>query len=377
MKLLFLIFYMICMIAQSLSKNPAEMLKPVPVISATHEPGYLHKYKKLPTCSFYQSKTEWQAIIDKTWGAGDPLAKKLEIFDTYTKALDNKFDGFLSLGLDWASWDSLKSSYRSQINDSTSKGRFSALMNYLSYELRDMHTRAYDITVLNKGLNPGTPFLCAYGFWNVGHFGAVATALPDCTTLILRVVDNHPLGLQQGDIILGYEGIPYSILLEELLDAQLPALLPCAGARSAECDIFYQLAGMNWHLFDTIDILKFSTGDTLHLSVAPMINLPDLYMLNNEQMAISGIPFPGYFNQQVVSYGVVENTSIGYIYLFSEDNNISIHPDIQFYEAVNVLQNTKGLIIDMRWNAGGWAFFTEAFKILFNESPLTLNNAQL
>jgi hypothetical protein len=376
MKLLLVILYMICMIAQSLSQNTAEMLKPVPVISATHEPDYLHKYKKLPTSSFYQSKTEWQAIIDSTWGAGDPLAKKLEIFDTYTKALDDKFDGFLSLGLDWASWDSLKNNYRSQINDSTSKGRFCALMNYLVYELRDMHTVAYDKTLLYRGLSPGTPFLCAYGFWDVKHFGAVGTALPDCTTLILRVVDNHPLGLQPGDIILGYEGIPYSILLKELLDAQLPALLPWAGARSAECDNFYKLAGMNWHLFDTIDILQFSTGDTLHLSVAPMINLHVPSMLNNEQMAIPGIPFPGYFNQQVVSYGVVENTSIGYIYLFSEDNNISIHPDIQFYEAVNVLQNTKGLIIDMRWNEGGWAFFSEAFKILFNKSDSTLNSAR-
>jgi hypothetical protein len=347
------------------------------LISISHDPDYFEKYGKLPDSSFYQRKSEWQAIIDSTWGPGLPLANKLLIFDTYTTILDNYFDGFLSLGLNWNSWDTLKNSYRSQINDTTSRGRFCAIMNYYTYELRDYHTKAADTTLaLRTPLNPGTPLLFAISFATVEHFGAVETALPDCTALILRVVNNHPLGIQPGDIILGYEGIRYPTLITELMDAQLPALLPWAGAKSADCHILHQFAGMNWHLFDTIDILKYSTGDTVHLPVAPMINLNIPPMVNNEQMEISGIPFPDYLNGDFVSYGIMDNTNIGYIYLFSHRWwSTTVHPDEQFFEAVNALKNTEGLIIDMRFTEGGWAFFDEGFKILFNESPYTLDGA--
>ena len=77
-------------------------------------------------------------------------------------------------------------------------------------------------------------------------------------------------------------------------------------------------AGMNWHLFDTMDVLKYSTGDTVHLSVAPLVNLNAPPMLNNEQMEIPDIPFPNYFNDEVVTYGVLDNTNIGYIYVVSD-----------------------------------------------------------
>jgi hypothetical protein len=248
-------------------------------------------------------------------------------------------------------------------------------MNYFTNELRDGHTKAIDYPVYSTPLNPGTPFICANGFVTVEHFGAVTTALPDCTSLILRVVDNHPLDLHPGDIILGYEGIPYHIILNELLDAHLPGLLPCIGTRSAERDFYYKLPGMNWHLFDTIDILQYATGDTLHLPLAPMVNLNTGRMLNNEQMEIPGIPFPDKFNGQFVTYGILSNTNIGYIYLFSERNDRLPDCNDQFYEAVSALKNTEGLIIDMRWNEGGWAFFDQAFQILFNKSPYTLNGA--
>jgi hypothetical protein len=127
---------------------------------------------------------------------------------------------------------------------------------------------------------------------------------------------------------------------------------------------------MNWHLFSTIDVQKFTTGDTLHLSLAPMINLNLPRMLNNEQIAIPGIPFPEYFNGQLVSYGIINNTNIGYIYLYAETGTV----DQQFYQAVNALRNTQGLIIDMRLNFGGWAFFDNAFDILFNDYTLTIED---
>ncbi|MCK5454502.1 MAG: hypothetical protein KAJ16_09075, partial [Calditrichia bacterium] len=126
-------------------------------------------------------------------------------------------------------------------------------------------------------------------------------------------------------------------------------------------------------MFNTIDILKFSTGDTLHLPVAPMINLNVPPMLNNEQVEIPGIPFPDYFNDQIVSYGIINNTNIGYIYLYRESPTATA--DQQFAQAVNALGNTEGLIIDMRLNYGGWALFDEAFDVLFNDFSFTIEDA--
>jgi len=159
------------------------------------------------------------------------------------------------------------------------------------------------------------------------------------------------------------------------MEAKLPGFLPWFGAASAHDHQKLLGAGMNWHLFNTIDILQYSTGDTLHLSTAPMINLNIPPMLNNEQIEIAGITFPNYFNDDVVSHGIINNTNIGYIYLYSESEYLNPHPDQQFYQAVNDLRNTDGLIIDLRWNNGGWAFFDDAFNILFNESPLTIEDA--
>ena len=119
---------------------------------------------------------------------------------------------------------------------------------------------------------------------------------------------------------------------------------------------------MNWHLFNTIDILKHSTGDTVHLSVAPLLNLNVPPMVNNEQLPVENIPFPDVLSNECVTYGILDNTNIGYIYLAQEYPESTA--DIQFNTAIDSLKNTDALIIDMRLNFGGWALFENAFKIL-------------
>ena len=325
--------------------------------------------KKMPVKSFYESKSRWQNIIDSVWGPGAALSEKQKIFNSYCNNIRNQFDGFESLKINW---DSLRTFWYSRINDSTSRGGFDAIMNRLYLSLRDFHTRAYDSIVNNTALNPGVPLLVISGFVSVEHFGAVLTVLEDSTLLVLRAVKNHPLGLEAGDIILGYDGIPWKILVNQLIDAGLPILGYGIGAGSAYKDALLIGAGMNWHLFDTIDIVKHSSGDTLHLSVSPMINFNSPIMLNNEQVAIPGVPFPDYLHNQFISYGIIDNTNIGYIYLYKEDPEGVANQ--QFTKALNALQNTNGLIIDMRFNMGGSDFLNGAFSSLFNESILTLED---
>ncbi len=106
---------------------------PVFLNVTSHDPNI----KELPEKSFYESKSDWQYIIDSTWGPGLPLEEKLEIFDAFISGLNQAFDGFESLGLTPATWIILKNYYRDKIDSTTSRGRFSAIMNYLSISLRD------------------------------------------------------------------------------------------------------------------------------------------------------------------------------------------------------------------------------------------------
>ncbi len=121
--------------------------------------------------SFYQSKADWQTIIDTTWGPGLPLDEKLAIFDAYTKALTEGFEGFNSLGIDPTEWDSIKASFRSHIDSSTSKGAFAALMGHLAYDLRDYHAYAGHYRIVYPP-NPGTPLLWLSALGNQSFRGS-------------------------------------------------------------------------------------------------------------------------------------------------------------------------------------------------------------
>ncbi|UCC79684.1 MAG: T9SS type A sorting domain-containing protein, partial [Candidatus Zixiibacteriota bacterium] len=131
-------------------------------------------------------------------------------------------------------------------------------------------------------------------------------------------------------------------------------------------------AGLNWHLADTIDIVKYSSGDTLHLSTAPLANL-NANLWCTEQLDIPGVPMPDYYAGQRASYGIVEGTQIGYIYVIAWIGNA----EQEFYNAVYDLMynhNTTGLIIDFRLNYGGNMFMSDqALSLLFNTDVITID----
>jgi len=221
-------------------------------------------------------------------GHGTALESKQEIFDTFVSSLLYSFDGFLSLGLDF---DSLTTYYRTKIDSNTSRGRFSSIMTQFAMSLRDAHTWAMDTIVTYTPLAPGVPLLVLNAFATAEHFGAVLTALPDSTALVLRVVPNHPLGLEPGDIILGYEGVPWKYQVQELIAADLPINSTGVGTISAGMNARIRNVGNNWHLFESIDIIKYSSKDTLHLAVAPLIDLSADPMMGTSNLKFRVSPF--------------------------------------------------------------------------------------
>lgn len=319
--------------------------------------------------SFYNRKSDWQWIIDSTWGSGEPLSGKLATFDLYQNFVRSYNSTFLWNSIDW---DSLAISLRSRINDSTSRGGFARILNDLAAGTKDGHAYAYDDTVFSTPLNPGVPILEA-GDGFINHFGAGLTPLADSSLLVYRVVPNHPLGLEPGDIILGYEGVPWHQIVHELLEGNVPQSIWRAPAPSAYRRYILESAGESWHLFDTIDVVKHSTGLIEHLPLDPMVNLvAPYYIINNEQMPVPGVPMPlGYFGDHgAVTYGIIDGTNIGYIYVYHQ---VYSGVSTEFDVAVRTLMQTDGLIIDIRVNWGGSYGLNDGISRLMNFPTYTLD----
>ncbi|MCD4745943.1 MAG: hypothetical protein K8R58_06560, partial [Bacteroidales bacterium] len=223
-------------------------------------------YKKGDKSPGQYTKDDWAEIIDATWGQGLPTAQKLAIFDTAWSKIDRWFGAFQNLDVNI---DSLRDIYRPEIENGVSRGRFTAIMNHFAFALKDNHT-----WIVNKPvnwytqLNPGIPIFVVGAWKNNSRFGACLTPLEDSTLLVFEALPNHVLGLEVGDIILGYDGVLWKILYQNLLEAELPLQIEWVWGSNdhsiAHCILMS--AGLNWHLFDTIDFIKYNSGDTLHLS---------------------------------------------------------------------------------------------------------------
>ena len=345
-----------------------DQLPYIPVLGRKLKDSEIFQPKNIHKAAGHYTKQEWKQVIDETWGPGLPTSEKLTIFDRAWNAIDRGYGAFMNLDVNI---DSLRDLYRPEIEAGVSRGRFAAIMNYFSFALKDAHTFIADVPV-NWGTRPvpGLPLFVIGSSTDNSYFGACLTPLPDSSLLVYKVVPNHRLGLMPGDIVLGYDGIPWKELYKHLWEAQLPVYAITWGSYDESMThILLQSAGLNWHLFDTIDIVKYSTGDTLHLSISPLqYQSGDIW--GNEQLPIPGVLMPDIYNDDYVSWGIVEGTSIGYIYVSSWYWWLDVSE--QFYEAVYELMHnyeTTGLIIDFRLNYGGTMEMAhQGYSLLFNET---------
>jgi hypothetical protein len=308
---------------------------------------------------------DWKRAIDSTWGAGPADSVKAARFQLFWSTIDEKYACFQDLDVNW---DSVGNQYSTEIDDSTvSRGRFAAMLDHATRGLKEGHTMARDSTVYYTQPAPGVPLMFVGGWGVNDHFGAGLTPLPDSSLLVYKAISNHPLGLVPGDIVLGYDGSPWKNLYPVLLEAELPLTGHWWGSSSSSyTHAWLMAAGLNWHLFDTIDVLKYATGDTLPLATNALVN-QDMSLFATEQMNIPGVPMPDYSSGELVNWGLVEGTQIGYIYClgwFYEGE------DLEWFHAISILKaSTTGLIIDLRTCYGGnpaWA--CPGLELLFDRT---------
>ncbi|MFH1845097.1 MAG: hypothetical protein ABIF77_18060, partial [bacterium] len=291
------------------------------------------------------AKTDWATAVDEQWGEGLPTTEKLALLDAAVQAVDERYAAFQHLDVDL---DSLVARYRPLVAAGLSRGAFAALMGRLSLDMLEAHTYIADLPVVyGTPLQPDTPIFQVGGWHNNYRFGASLTVLPDSSLLVYRVVPDHPLGLEPGDIVLGYEGVPWKQQYPELIAAGLPLRNQWVWGSDAEsCShAFLMSAGLNWHLFDTIDLVRYATGDTVHLDTSPLQELVSP-IFGNEQLPIPGVPMYDTFQNEWISWGIIEGTRIGYIYWANCDNDPVLAQ--QLHAAVDSLMNhheTDGMII--------------------------------
>ena len=318
---------------------------------------------------------DWSAAIDSLWGPGESTEVKLAAFDNFWDLIDQRFAAFQGIDVDW---DALRARYRTEVATGTSLGRFAAIMNHMARELRESHTRASTPLVnFQTMLAPGIPLMFVGGWGDHRHFGACLTPLPDSTLLVYKANADHPLQLAPGDRVLGYEGERWTRLYRELLEAELPMTGTWWGSSPSSYDhSFLAAAGMNWHLFDSIDVMKFGSNDTLRIETAALVDTPNTAITCNEQMPIPTIKHPEVFQDQVVTWGILPGTRVGYIYVYGWFSDA----EDKFNEAILSLateDQAEALIIDFRLNYGGNMFLSnKALQFLFNERVTTIGFAE-
>lgn len=315
---------------------------------------------------------DWQLAIDTTWGPGFDPAIEWTIYKTYWEPIDNDFVCFNGINVDW---DSIRAADSAEIAGDVSRGRFIAMMQYASWELFEGHTMIYDDSVSYEvGTAPGKPLLFTGDWGSCNHFGAGVTLGLDGSLFVYQVGDSHPLGLDPGDIILGYDGVPWEEMYPQLLAENVPIVAWSSTGSTEESREHRMMSavGRNWHMFDTLDVVKYSTGDTVHLPTN-LMTTSTAYTMNSEQMDIPGVPKPDYFNGQRCSWGIIDGTTIGYIYVYDWRGNV----DTLFHNAIDSLINhytTTGLIFDYRLNWGGNIFLQmDGLSLLFGDTVLTLD----
>lgn len=293
---------------------------------------------------------ERRAAVDAVWGPGLTTKIKLEIFDKFWNYVDVKFAAFHGIEVDWAQ---LRDRYRPEVAAGVSRGRFAAIINQMSLALRDGHTIPLDLLVNAFTVpEPGVP-LVGVGGWILDTSGACLTAQDDGSALVYDAVSPHPMGLRPGDRVLGYDGRPWRELYQQLIDEELPMwpLWWGSGPEGFEHS-FVMSAGVNWHLFETMDVFKHATGTVEHL---PTSLMPGVVVSNfcSEQIAVAGIPKPDYFARNFVRWGVIDGTRTGYIYVWSWEEPAPDDFAAAVYDLTRVEQ-VESLIIDFRFNTGGF-----------------------
>ncbi len=320
-----------------------------------------------------------QDPVDAFWGEGPDEETRLALFDEIWQELADHYAAFAVKDIDW---DQERSVYRTRVEAAKSHGRFfQALSDLLGNMLQDGHTWIFSEKICLDFVPADRPPVFRL-YMHTSTLGACATPTDDGDLLVYRVAPYNPAGLKPGDLILGYDGKTWSQQLKAIDDLGLPV---CGFfAPSPQAQEYNRMVNVvnNAHLFETLDIRRRGTKADESIPVDDLLDYAndedrDLFnpasgLLCSEQLPVEGIEFPWTDYEDSgdpmdgagqTMWGIIDGTNIGYIYLYSWGQ--SLFED--FEEAVADLMDTDGLVIDQRYNVGGYAAWEDGLALLFDE----------
>ncbi len=312
----------------------------------------------------------WAEKIDEYWGEAPEEEKRLAVFDELWDTFAKHYACFDAYNVDW---DEQKDYYRPRVKSAQSHGRFYQLLREMLDKLHDSHSPILSTKVCQK---VSSVLLRPPVFRQINVLplvGGCVTLDDDGELMVYQAAPSgNPLEIEPGDVIVGFDDKPWTKNLEDIKRWKLPECdEDFAGAPiSAERQRAAALPS-NAHLFESIQIKKYATGEVETYSTDLLMERSLNYTICSDQIPVEGVDFPvenwAYMDPsyaQCVSHGIVPNTNIGYITSYAWlGSNLQ-----DFQVAVEELAGTDGLIIDQRFNLGGVVPFVDyGFPYLFNE----------
>lgn len=197
------------------------------------------------------------------------------------------------------------------------------------------------------------------------------TLLDDDSLLVYRTIPGNPAKLKPGDVLLGCDGKPWRELLATIETWKLPFCGDRGTTDPSEDTRLMEAIVLNLHLFEALDVLRYGTDQVDHLPTEDIIGGESYPLACSDQLPVPGISFPwtDFTEHEAdgkndISGGIISGTNIGYIYVYSWRKAVGE----RFEQLVGSLLDTDGLIIDTRYDMGG--FLSEAdggLRLLFNE----------
>jgi C-terminal processing protease CtpA/Prc len=307
--------------------------------------------------------------VDEYWGAAPDQETRLAIFDALWQNLADTYACFSVLDVDW---DEVRERYRDRVAAAEGYGRFYQLLSWMNAELEDGHTSFLSYGICETPLSLRPPFFRP-DQWS-SAIGACVTALDDGTLLVYRAADDNPAGLAPGDVVVGYDGAPWAELLPEIDSWELPL---CGSVGSADQVMEWSrltAVTANPHLFAQLDVRRYGASAIESIPTAGLLDY-ESRVTCSDQMPVAGVDFPWTTDEEGATgeagdatWGVIDGTNVGYIYMYNQYN---VWLDLP--AAITDLMGTDGIVIDQRYNHGGWPS-PNAFDLLFDHAVANLWN---
>ncbi|MCP4676440.1 MAG: hypothetical protein GY854_13190 [Deltaproteobacteria bacterium] len=311
--------------------------------------------------------------VDTYWSDPPDKDTRLMIFDELWSVFAEYYPCFVTANVDW---DAARETYRPLIEEAKSYGLFYQLLSEMIFSLSDMHTKISSTKICGNVHLEHTDFFAGRPpIYNEGvpysAIGACVTPTDEGELVVYSVLPGNPAGLAPGDVIIGYDGRPWSDLLDTIVSWKLPYCGRRAQANSAgESHRLYAVMN-NHHLFETLDVERHVSTGPDSVATEGFLTYPST-LVCSDQLPVEGVDVPwttwkeerfAWTGQGHVTFGVLPGTNIGYIYIYSWTGEV----EDKFAAAVAELMETDGLIIDQRFNLGGVPIWNKGMAALFDK----------